>query len=288
MDFVPAVLVPAALSPQPLWFLCAENEVVLRREPGPVADGLPRSASLLPSTDELRALGLDLGGAQLVGTLGGQDCLALPFEQPRGSLPAALELVGLRKLWGRLDDALFPIAGRANQLAHFAATHRFCGRCGGATARDPVERAFRCPACRLTCYPRISPAIITLVRRGDEALLATSGRFPVPFFSTLAGFSEVGESLEETLAREVREEVSLEVQNVRYFGSQPWPFPHSLMIGFTADYAGGEIKVDGVEIKEARFFRADALPQIPPRLSIARRLIDAWVREVTGRDAPAP
>jgi NAD+ diphosphatase len=135
-------------------------------------------------------------------------------------------------------------------------------------------------------YPRISPAIITLVRRGDEALLANSGRFPVPMFSTLAGFCEVGESLEETLVREVREEVGLEVANVRYFGSQPWPFPNSLMIGFTADWAAGDIQVDGEEIKEARFFAADALPRIPPRLSIAWSLINAWVREVTGADAP--
>ena len=288
MDFAPAVVVPAALSAQPLWFLCAENEVVLRRSPGHAAEGLPRSASLLPSTGEVRALGLEPAEAQMIGSLGGEDCLALPFELPKGSLPAPLELVGLRKLWGRLDEVLFPIAGRANQIAHFTATHRCCGRCGAATVRVPLERAVRCPECQLTCYPRISPAIITLVRRGPEALLATSGRFPVPFFSTLAGFSEVGESLEETLAREVREEVGLEVQNVRYFGSQPWPFPHSLMIGFTADHAKGEIRVDGVEIKEARFFRADALPVIPPRLSIARRLIDAWVREVTGHDAPAP
>ena len=290
MIFSPAVAVPAVLSPRPLWFLCAENELVLRRAPGPPRDGLPPSAALLPTTSELEALGVDLGrdlaGAQMVGTLAGEDCLALPFERPRGSLPAEFGLVGLRKLWGLLDEVLFPIAGRANQLAHFTTTHRRCGRCGTATARDPQERAFRCPECQLTCYPQISPAIITLLRRGPEALLATSGRFPVPFFSTLAGFSEVGESLEETLAREVREEVGLEVTNVRYFGSQPWPFPHSLMIGFTADYAGGEIKVDGVEIKEARFFRADALPMIPPKLSIARRLIDAWVREITGFEAP--
>jgi NAD+ diphosphatase len=229
--------------------------------------------------------GLDLSLAQLVGTLDDVPCLAVS-RRLEASLPPGLEVVGLRALWSRLSEQLFGIAGRANQLAHFERTHRFCGRCGTRTTQAPAERAFVCPACALTCYPRISPAIITLVRRGPEALLANSGRFPVPFFSTLAGFSEVGESLEETLVREVREEVGVEVANVRYFGSQPWPFPHSLMIAFTADYASGELRVDGHEIKEAQFFAADQLPRIPPRLSIARQLIDAWVREITGKPAP--
>jgi NAD+ diphosphatase len=132
-------------------------------------------------------------------------------------------------------------------------------------------------------YPRIAPAIIVLVRRGDEALLARGARFPAAFYSTLAGFAEVGESLEETLAREVREEVGIEVKNARYFGSQPWPFPHSLILAFTAEWAGGEIVADGVEVLDAQWFRADALPPIPPRVSIARQLIDAWLDDVASK-----
>jgi NAD+ diphosphatase len=131
-------------------------------------------------------------------------------------------------------------------------------------------------------YPRISPAVIVLVRKDDEALLARNARFPLPFYSTLAGFVEIGESLEQTVAREIREEAGIEVKDVRYFGSQPWPFPHSLMVGFTARWAGGELRADEREILDARWWRADALPQVPPPLSIARRLIDAWVDEVTG------
>lgn len=275
MHFVPGVAVPADIPPQARWFICAENEVLLRT--GGV--GLEQ----VPTRDQLA--GVDLSVVQLVGLLDGMPCLAVSRlrEDP---IPEGLESVGLRSLWSRLDDQLFGIAGRANQLAHFERTHRFCGRCGSRTTRDPKERAFTCPACAFIAYPRISPAIITLVRRGPEALLANSGRFPIPFFSTLAGFSEVGESLEETLIREVREEVGISVGNLRYFGSQAWPFPHSLMIGFTADYLSGEVQVDGHEIKEARFFRADRLPRIPPRLSIARQLIDAWVREITGKPAP--
>jgi len=129
-------------------------------------------------------------------------------------------------------------------------------------------------------YPRIAPAVIVLVRRGAEALLARGARFPLPFFSTLAGFVEIGETLEQTVAREIREEVGIEVADIRYFGSQPWPFPHSLMVGFHAEWAGGELRLQETEIVEAQWFRADALPPIPPRLSIARRLIDAWLHDV--------
>ena len=136
-----------------------------------------------------------------------------------------------------------------------------------------------CPACKLHVYPRIAPAVIVLVRRGDEALLARGARFPMPFFSTLAGFAEVGESLEETLAREVREEVGVEVSRIRYFGSQPWPFPHSLMIGFRAAWSSGDIAIDPNEIVDAGWFRRDDLPPIPPGISIARALIDAWLGE---------
>lgn len=278
MEFTPLAVPPPTLSPHPLWFACGENELLLRRG----ARGLDQ----FPSADELRAAGVDLAEAEIVGALDGEHCLAASL--PAGAPPEGFEKVGLRALFSRLDEQLFGVAGRANQLSHFARTHRFCGRCGARAARDGRERAFRCPACELVSYPRISPAIITLVRRGEEALLASSGRFPAAFFSTLAGFSEVGESLEETLVREVREEAGVGVGNLRYFGSQPWPFPHSLMIGFTADWLEGEVRVDGEEIREARFFRADQLPRIPPKLSIARRLIDAWVREVTGHDAPAP
>jgi NAD+ diphosphatase len=194
--------------------------------------------------------------------------------------PEPFTVAGLRELWAALGEASWHTAGRAVQLVEWARTHRFCGRCATPTERVEGERCMRCPSCGLLAYPRISPAVIVLVRRGDEALLARGARFPLPFYSTLAGFVEAGESLEQTVHREIREEVGVEVDDVRYFGSQPWPFPHSLMIGFNARWVSGDIEADGNEILDAKWFRADDLPPVPPPLSIARRLIDAWVSEV--------
>lgn len=282
MSFEPGVAPPAVLSARPLVFACAGGAVLCRREP-PGAAALP-AAALLPTLDEAIGLGLDPAQAHHLGALDGQDCLALPLRPPgEPDEPAGFERVSLRKLWGRFDEALFAVAGRATQVIDWAAAHQFCGRCATPTVRDPGERCLACPGCGLRSYPRISPAIIVLVRRGRQALLARSARFPLAFYSTLAGFVEIGESLEDTLHREVREEVGVEVTNLRYFGSQPWPFPHSLMLGFHADHAGGEIAIDHHEIDDARWFSADDLPAIPPRISIARRLIDAWVDEVGGR-----
>ncbi len=210
------------------------------------------------------------------GTLDGKACLFAPLP-PAFEPPAGLALRSVRSLFGRWNDPQVLLAGQAAQIVDFEQTHRFCGRCGGRTEPVSAERARRCPSCEHVAYPRISPAVIVLVRRGREALLARSARFPLPFFSTLAGFVEIGETLEDAAAREIREEVGVEVAGLRYFGSQPWPFPHSLMVAFIAEYAGGDIHADGEEIVEARWFAPDVLPQLPFRLSIARRMIDAWV-----------
>ncbi len=184
---------------------------------------------------------------------------------------------GLRALHGHLDDGEWNIAGRATQLLDWHRDNQFCGRCGGLMDRQGGERAMRCPSDGFLAYPRLSPAVIMLVQRDDgRALLGRSGRWDPPMYSTLAGFVEPGETLEEAVRREVREEVSVEVDTVRYFGSQPWPFPNSLMLGFTARWAGGEIQVDGDEIVDAQWFEPDNLPNISPPLSIARQLIDAW------------
>ena len=141
----------------------------------------------------------------------------------------------------------------------------------------PSERAQVCPQCGLTAFPRLSPAIIVCIRRGEQILLARNHRFPPGRFSVLAGFVEPGETLEEAVAREVREEVGIRVRDIRYFGSQPWPFPNSLMLGFTAEYAEGELVVDESELAEAHWFTRDNLPDLPPPISIARRLIEDFL-----------
>ena len=227
----------------------------------------------LPTAEDAAQLGVVAGE-----DLGGGDVSGL-FE---GEPPEGYAVAGLRELWAALGEASWHTAGRAVQLGEWARTHRFCGRDATPTERVDDEKCMRCPSCGLLAYPRISPAVIVLVRRGDEALLARGARFPLPFYSTLAGFVEVGESLEQTVHREIREEVGVEVGSIRYFGSQPWPFPNSLMIGFDAKWVSGDIQADGHEILDAQWFKADALPSIPPPLSIARRLIDAWVAEVKG------
>jgi NAD+ diphosphatase len=258
------------------WFLIHPQGLVLRREEDGVA---------LPTDDDARALGVRTEDVHALGMLDVVEAIAAPVAES-AALEAPLFVAGpfeMRNIHRALGEERFRLAGAANQLVHWADTHRFCGRCATRTERVTGERAMRCPSCGLLAYPRISPAVIVLVRRGAEALLARGTRFPVPFYSTLAGFVEVGESLEETVAREIREEVGIEVKNIRYFGSQPWPFPHSLMVGFDAEWAGGEIAIDGKEILDAKWFRANELPTIPPRLSIARRLIDAWLEDVGGR-----
>lgn len=268
-------LVPSLTRSHPdrpaLWFPFARDRLLVRVE----AD------TLRPlSDDDARALGLAASDVTWVGALDGCDCAAVRLPADLDA-PDGYALHGLRTFFTVWPAAQVLTAGAAAQLLDFEATHAFCGRCATPTVPEPKERARRCPSCGLVTYPRISPAVIVLVRRGREALLAHSGRFALPVFSTLAGFVEVGESLEDTVAREIREEVGIEVRELRYLGSQPWPFPHSLMVGYFAEYAGGDIRVDGQEILEARWFAPEALPMIPPPLSIARRLIDAWVSETT-------
>lgn len=190
----------------------------------------------------------------------------------------------LRALFGVVDDHLIAIAGRAFQIAEWARTHRYCGACATATEAVTGERCRKCPACGMMAYPRISPAMMVLIRKGDAILLARHTASPTGRFSALAGFLEAGESIEEAVHREVFEEVGLKIHNLRYFGSQSWPFPHSLMIAYTADYVSGEIGVDEKEIAEARWFGpGDALPEFAPTISIAGELINAHWAAVSRR-----
>ena len=251
-----------------LWFMFRKGRMlVYRGEPIDV-----------PQAVAPEDLGLDTLFRREIGTLGGQRCYAAELK-PDTEPPEGMSFRDLRGLLIGADEGFFAMAGRAKQIVEWHETHRFCGRCGGETVPSSTELAKKCPRCGILFYPRLSPAVIVLVRRGDSVLLARSPGFPPGMYSVLAGFVEPGESIEEAISREVREEVGVEVENARYFGSQPWPFPHSLMIGFTADYAGGELRVEPTEIEDAGWFGVDDLPPLPPEISIARAMIDSFVAQ---------
>lgn len=263
---------------QGYWFAFRGSDLLVRTED---------TSARVPRGDEWKALelaaGLTGGEPHAVGEVSGEPAWAVELEAGTEP-PEGMAFQGLRRLWGVLDEASWRVAGRGVQIVEWERTHRFCGRCGTPTERHASERARVCPRCGLQQYPRVSPAVITLIEDGDRLLLARSPHFVKGVYSTLAGFVEPGESLEETVAREVREEVGVELKDIRYFGSQPWPFPHSMMIGFTALYAGGEIVPQEGEIEDARWFTVDTLPLLPPPLSIARALIDDFLRRHGGTE----
>ena len=249
-----------------LWFAFRDDQLLVGEE----------DARSVPTAAALEDLGMETTFRRELGSLDGLRCFAAEVA-PDAEAPEGYEFRDLRGLWGG-DEDFFRVAGRAKQIVEWNRTHRFCGRCGAETVPGREELAKQCPRCGMVFFPRLSPAAIVLVHRGDELLLARSPHFPPGMYSALAGFVEPGESIEETVRREVREEVGVEVGDVRYFGSQPWPFPNSLMIGFIADYAGGELKIgDPLEIEDARWYRTNDLPELPPKVSIARAMIDAFL-----------
>ena len=217
-----------------------------------------------------------------LGVYQGVHCVAAGLPDDASDVES-LRFTGLRSLFFAVPEPLVAIAARAFQVIEWDRTHRYCGRCGTPTRDKAGERAKECPACGYVAYPRVSPAMMALVTRGRELLLARSARFATGVYSALAGFVEPGETIEDCIRREVREEVRVEVGASSYFASQSWAFPHSLMIAFTAEYASGEIRLDDPEIEDARWFPIDALPKLPTGISISRRLIDATVARLRAR-----
>ncbi|BCL76986.1 hypothetical protein JHS3_27220 [Jeongeupia sp. HS-3] len=226
----------------------------------------------LPGLGALAALGAPEVDV-LIGHLGGVPCRLLAWPEGTAA-PDGLAIEGLRALHGRLDDDAFWISARARQLLAWLRDHRHCGRCGAATEVAEHEATAICPACEHRMYPRVSPAMMVLIRRGRELLLARSPHFKPGVYSALAGFVEPGETLEACVHRETMEEVGVSITNLRWFASQSWPFPHSLMLAFHADYVAGDIVPQEGEIEDARWFDIAALPELPAQASIARRLID--------------
>lgn len=198
-----------------------------------------------------------------------------PIEQP--ALPSGWQWVGLRASFDVLPLSLYLQAGKASQILFWDSHSRFCPACGTATEQiNAITK--RCPRCHYELYPPIATAIIVLVKRGDDELLLVHARnFRGNFKGLVAGFLEAGETLEQCVAREVMEETGLQITNIRYVDSQSWPYPSGLMVGFVADYVSGEIKMQEEELSTAAFYHRDHLPEIPRKVSIARRLIDLWI-----------
>jgi NAD+ diphosphatase len=259
--FQPGIDLTAVPGPDALLFAFAGDRLLVVADSPAGADHLGELAS----------------NALYIGRLDGRPCFAVAVDEA-SAVPAGVVPAGLRELFGRLEPPLHGVAGRAFQMVEWYRSHAFCGRCGHPTRPVDHERARACEACGATYFPRINPAVIMRIQREGRMLLARNRSFRGPFFSVLAGFVEPGESLEETVAREVEEEVGLEVTDVRYFGSQSWPFPSQLMVGFVATAAPGEIDLRDSEIEEARWFApGDELPPLPGPFSISRRLIDDFL-----------
>ena len=185
----------------------------------------------------------------------------------------------LRHMLPTLNNNDISLLGRANQLLHWIKSNKHCGYCGNVKNYNDKEEALFCDCNNIMVYPTISPCILSLVTKGDQILLARNALFPNGLFSALAGFIEVSETAEETLKREVLEEVKINVKNIRYFGSQSWPFPSQLMLAYICDYDSGEIEVDGEEIVEAQWFNLDQLPNTPPETTLSGRLINSYISD---------
>ena len=234
---------------------------------------------IIPRKKEVSGLNLDETDVYRIGMNSGMPCDA--YRVPAATEPPRdMSFTGLRKLFGILSPEHYSMAVRAMGIINWDRTCRFCSACGSQLSRHASIFAKECEACGFTMFPRISPAVIVAVERNGKILLARASRFAENLYSVLAGFAEPGESLEDTVRREIREEVGIEVKDIRYFGSQPWPYPDSLMIGFTASWASGELRVDNDEITDARWFSIEELPFIPDKISIARSLIDAFIKKM--------
>jgi NAD+ diphosphatase len=270
MLFLPAIVPPPILSNDAWWFLFHGDRLLVEVRGVEVA--IPRWAS----AEHAR---LSAVRTQFLGTLDGTPCFSGELAGEVG--PEGTSFRALRPLLGDLPEEMFSLAGRAFQVMDWDRTHQFCGKCGGRTEPLEGERGRACAGCGLHFFPRVTPAVIVAVVRNDKILLAQSSRFPAAFYSVLAGFVEPGETFEECVRRELREEVGIEVEDLRYFGSQPWPFPHSLMVGFTASFAGGDLVLEEKEIVRAGWFDAEEVLglRIPRHGTIARRLIDRFLAE---------
>lgn len=262
MNFIPSVDLLSPKTNSDIYFLFYNNELLVK------SDG---NKATIPTFIDLE--NICLINIQYLGSINGQNCFCGELNKET-TIPSNMYYSKLKALTHKISEEMFWIGGRAIQIINFYTDHKFCGRCGSTTHNDLGERAMVCPKCNLVNYPRISPAVIVAVVKEGKLLLAHNNGFPKDLYSVVAGFVEVGETFEDCVVREVREETGITVKNIKYFGNQPWPFPNSLMIGFTAEYESGEINVDGKEIGSANFYTSSNMPLTPDSISIAKKLIN--------------
>ena len=258
-DFIRAV--SPLVEGKKYWFIFSGNQLLVGND-----------KASLPSHHEF-----NLERILYLGTL--KDTLCFAGEVNIGTpAPTGFIWIPLRQLYTLFNEAEYSIAGYAMQLLHWDHQNKFCGSCGAHTIASEQERCRKCTSCGALAYPKASLAILALIKRGNQILLARNLKFTELFYSVLAGFVDPGETLEQCVRREILEEVGIKVKNVQYFGSQPWPFSHSFMIGFTCEWQEGEIQIDPAEIIEAAWFDVSNLPLLPSTFSLSRLLIDEFVK----------
>lgn len=270
--YIPAAIPEQGNNNYAYWFVFNQGKILITG----------KNDIKIPYAQSVEELDISPVRTQYLGTLDGHPCYSAEVNSDMNNLEE-MDFRDLRSLYGVLDEDIFLLAGKAFQIVNWDQTHQYCGRCGTQTEAVEGENAKICPECGFISYTRISPAIITAVLKDDKILLAHGRDFPENWYSIIAGFVEPGETLEECVKREVAEEVGLKVKNIRYFGSQPWPFPHSLMIGFISDYESGKICVDNYEITDAKWFDIDNLPELPSKMSISREIIDWYIRSMDAK-----
>jgi len=266
-------------------FLCCYNQLVDADKVLLFYDGhlLVGDSNFYWNESAITSLDVQTADFYYIDEFDGSSVFALRLEQDYSSVLNA-ENRSLRSLLFDFDNRDFAIAGKANQILDWHMSHRHCGQCGDATRILQAQRAVSCLTCERQYFPRINPCVIVLINQGSKILLARSSRFKTGFYSCLAGFIEVGETPEETVLREVKEEVGIDVENIRYVKSQSWPFPSQLMLGFFADYKSGELVLEEEEIEDANWYSYDDLPPVPsPDISVAGELIQLYGQSIQMR-----
>lgn len=267
LNFIPETMPSQEKKEKDLFFVFYNNKILVFYK---------KTVVTIPSFSEFAKLSLNNYEEYYLGKFKDTPCYAVKLNEDP-ILCDELKFEDLRSIGLSIGEDFFTIAGKAYQILNWQETHNFCGRCGSRLENSQHERSKICNTCGLISYPKISPAIIVAVTKGDKLLLAHNNNFPENLYSVIAGFVEPGETVEQCIKREVYEETNIKIKDIKYFSSQPWSFPDSLMLGFTASYDSGDIKVDEVEINNAAWFTVDSLPLIPSKISIARKLIDNFI-----------